>query len=186
MAETHSSVEYRDIPGFPGYRVGNDGSVWSSWENHGSSGGRVGDWKKLKPQKSTTGYPCVRIRFANALKKTRKVHHLILETFRGPRPNGMECRHLDGNPMNSDLSNLQWGTHAENILDTIRHGRSLKGIARVKGSRHGKAKLREPNIPVIRRLFDDGKTQKHIAVIFNVNVSTIKDVLAGRTWRHVA
>lgn len=24
-------VEYRDIPEFPGYRVGSDGSVWSAW-----------------------------------------------------------------------------------------------------------------------------------------------------------
>jgi hypothetical protein len=26
-------IEYRDVVGFPGYRVGNDGSVWSrNWE----------------------------------------------------------------------------------------------------------------------------------------------------------
>jgi hypothetical protein len=34
-------VEYRDVPGFPGYRVGTDGSVWSCWER--TAGGRSPD-----------------------------------------------------------------------------------------------------------------------------------------------
>lgn len=26
------TVEYRDIEGFPGYRIGSDGTVWSCWK----------------------------------------------------------------------------------------------------------------------------------------------------------
>jgi hypothetical protein len=29
MAEFDSTVEYRDIQGFPGYRIGSDGTVWT-------------------------------------------------------------------------------------------------------------------------------------------------------------
>jgi len=49
-----SAVEYRDIPGFPGYRAGDDGSVWSLWKKvfggYRSPRWVIGDeWKRLKP-----------------------------------------------------------------------------------------------------------------------------------------
>lgn len=50
------------------------------------------------------------------------VHHLVLAAFVGPKPEGMEALHRDGNPANNDLSNLRWGTRGENILDAVRHG----------------------------------------------------------------
>lgn len=50
------------------------------------------------------------------------VHRAVLTAFVGPCPPGMECRHLDGNAANNHLSNLVWGTPAENRQDIIRHG----------------------------------------------------------------
>jgi hypothetical protein len=42
--------------------------------------------------------------------------------FVGPYPEGMEIRHLDGNPENNALENLKYGTRSQNIQDQIRHG----------------------------------------------------------------
>lgn len=50
------------------------------------------------------------------------IHQLVLEAFVGLAPEGMECRHLDGDPDNNFLSNLAWGTRTENAQDSIRHG----------------------------------------------------------------
>lgn len=51
------------------------------------------------------------------------IHILVLTTFGCPRPNPAdECRHLDGDPANNTLGNLQWGTRSENALDRVRHG----------------------------------------------------------------
>jgi len=50
------------------------------------------------------------------------VHRLVMEAFTGPLPEGMEIRHLDGDPGNNRLPNLRYGTHSENMQDTIRHG----------------------------------------------------------------
>ena len=50
------------------------------------------------------------------------VHVLVLSTFVGPRPDGMEVRHLDGNSLNNSLENLAWGTHKENTQDAFVHG----------------------------------------------------------------
>lgn len=49
-------------------------------------------------------------------------HALVLETFIGPRPEGMVCRHLNGNPLDNRLENLRWGTPEENAQDSIAHG----------------------------------------------------------------
>jgi hypothetical protein len=50
------------------------------------------------------------------------VHTLVLEAFDRPCPEGMECRHEDGDRVNARLSNLSWGTGSENNLDQVRHG----------------------------------------------------------------
>lgn len=55
-------------------------------------------------------------------RSTCTVHRLVLEAFVGPRPHGMECRHLDGNKQNNQRDNLVWGTHLENEADKVRHG----------------------------------------------------------------
>lgn len=67
------------------------------------------------------GPECVRER-----QTVRAVHVLVLEAFRGPRPGpDYEGRHLDGDPGNSALVNLAWGTRQENWGDRRRHGRDV-------------------------------------------------------------
>ena len=45
-----------------------------------------------------------------------------IEAFVEPCPDGMETRHLDGDPKNAALSNLTWGSSSENKFDQVRHG----------------------------------------------------------------
>ena len=120
-------VEYRGIPGYPGYDAGDDGSIWSYWIQ--LPGFRVGGgWiigterRQLAQGKNKRGYKLVGIRRGSWIGIG--VHRLVLLAFRGAPPPGMECRHLDGDPGNNQLSNLVWGTRKQNAADTIRHGRN--------------------------------------------------------------
>lgn len=54
-----------------------------------------------------------------------RVHVLVLETFVGPRPAGMEACHNNGDPRDNRLSNLRWDSRAANREDAIRHRTSL-------------------------------------------------------------
>lgn len=45
-----------------------------------------------------------------------------MAAFAGPCPEGLEVRHLDGDPANNRLTNLCYGTHSENVQDSLRHG----------------------------------------------------------------
>jgi hypothetical protein len=62
--------------------------------------------------------------------KTTKVfvHRLVLDAFVGRCPEGQQCRHLDGDPTNNHLSNLAWGTAAENATDRDIHGRLTRDV----------------------------------------------------------
>lgn len=122
-------VRYAEIPDFPGYRVGDDGTIWRAWVNC-RWGRRLTDrWRlmKLGVQKSRT--PGRRYRYVNLTPaeggkyRTFRVHRLVLLAFVGPCPEGMEARHEDGDPSNNRLDNLAWGTPAENRADNRRLGR---------------------------------------------------------------
>jgi hypothetical protein len=43
--EPPAGPEYRPVPGFPGYVIGSDGSVWSSRQNGRF---RQGRWRRLR------------------------------------------------------------------------------------------------------------------------------------------
>lgn len=122
MSDSYSSpsVVYRPIPRFPGYRAGSDGTIWSCCRTGGNGNpiGQVGEsWNLRKPCLGTNGYLRIILR-KDGRRVERMVHHLILEAFIGPRPQGMECRHYpDPTKTNNTLSNLQWGTSVENKWD---------------------------------------------------------------------
>ena len=56
------------------------------------------------------GHPQVSL-YANGKRKIVKVHTLMLNAFVGPRPNGKQCAHFDGNLKNNKLNNLSWANN---------------------------------------------------------------------------
>lgn len=60
------------------------------------------------------------------VQKAILVHHLVMLTFRGPRPRGLYICHNDGNPANNRLDNLRWDDQFGNMQDTIKHGTSFQ------------------------------------------------------------
>lgn len=53
---------------------------------------------------------------------SKLVHRLVLEAFRGPCPEGMECSHINGHSRDNRLSNLEWTTPAINLSMRRIHG----------------------------------------------------------------
>src|SRR5688572_33310467 len=50
-------------------------------------------------------------------RKSDWLHWLVAAAFLGLCPEGMEVRHLDGNPANNRLTNLAYGTRSDNAFD---------------------------------------------------------------------
>lgn len=101
--------------GFEGfYEVSDDGLVRSL--PRPATAGRV-----LKPWVTKSGYLTVKLWRENR-GVPRGIHILVCEAFHGPRPDGLETRHLDGNQLNNVVGNLCWSTRLENMRDQLRHG----------------------------------------------------------------
>lgn len=161
--------EWRPVQGFEKYEVSNYGRV-GSW--------RSGYWRILKPNGGPDRYFNVKLRRDNRTF-TFEIHRLVLETFVGPRPKGMECRHLDGNKHNNCATNLQWGTRLENADDQRRHG------TRPIGERVGGAKLTENDVREIRRRWADGERQGVLAADFRISRAYVSTLCSGDVWRHI-
>lgn len=73
----------------------------------------------------------------DGIQISAKVHQLVLLAFVGPRPCGMETRHLDGDCENNVLSNLVYGTKSENMLDSVQHGTHYRANNHKIHCKHG-------------------------------------------------
>jgi hypothetical protein len=77
-------------------------------------------------------------------KKTRiAIHHMVLETFVAPRPEGKEAGHLDGDKSNNTVYNLKWVTKSENMELAVKN----KLLVQKKGK----------DSPMFGRKLKDGK-----------------------------
>lgn len=123
----NDTVQYRDIPGVPGYRVGSDGSVWTCrlMGAHSSRRG-TGEWRRCRSYRRPYGcryvVVCFRVVPGGPIS-CHYIHQLVLEAFVGACPEGMEARHFpDRDTSNNRLENLRWATHQQNIDDKKFHG----------------------------------------------------------------
>lgn len=109
------SEQWRPIKGYEDkYDVSDLGQVrsWTSVKQGGL----------LKPREQNSGYLQVNLKDGKGHGLNKTVHSLVAVAFLGPRPDGLEVRHLDGNGHNNKLSNLCYGTRSDNRLDASRHG----------------------------------------------------------------
>ena len=105
--------EWRAVAVAPDYEVSNLGRVRSL---------KFGKVRVLRPCVNTLGYHNHTL-FEAGRPIFTTAHVLVAEAFIGPRPAGMVVRHWDDVRSNNNLSNLLYGTYADNVQDAIRNGR---------------------------------------------------------------
>ena len=126
MDDKQPTIErWKPVNGHEGiYEVSSHGRIRSLDRTVKYSNGQVHHLKGKvlrTPIMQKTGYPFVKLS-NHGKNQVRTVHSLVAETFIGPRPEGTEVCHNDGDRTNSHLDNLRYGTRSENELDKLRHG----------------------------------------------------------------
>ena len=175
-------VRAKRLPRNPRYVVTADGRVFSLYSKFGREVRGYAELKqyvnKERGYLKNNQYPIVSLHGSNGKRKTSKVYQLVQECFgEWPRPEGMECRHLDGDPLNSHIDNLTWGTGKDNWADRRRHGRD------VNGENNGRAKLSAEQVKEIRALLAEGElSQAEIGRIYKTPSVTINHIKTGYTW----
>ncbi|MFA5053574.1 MAG: HNH endonuclease [Parcubacteria group bacterium] len=106
-------------------------------------------------------------------------HRFSYELAYGPIPKGMfVCHHCD-NRACCNPAHMFLGTNADNMADMATKGRSCKG------SKSGRAKLTEEQVRELKAQRAAGATQVAIAKQYGVSRRAIREILAGRNWRHI-
>lgn len=67
-------------------------------------------------------YSKVRLKIDGDGGKTHNVHTLVAEAFIGPRPDGLEVCHNNGDAHDNRRENIRYDTHSANGLDKVKHG----------------------------------------------------------------
>jgi len=154
------------IPGHPSYSVSFDGQIWSDKTS-----------RPLKPITSSDNYQHVFLYDGHGHSIKMRVHHAVLLAFVGPPESNEECRHLDGNPSNNSLTNLEWGTRQQNTDDRRRHG--TMPIPHESQF----TKLLPSDIPQIRILRQRGYSSRAVGRMYGTSHTTILKIWRGERWK---
>lgn len=167
--------EWRDVEGFPGYRISNHGRVESS---------RRGATRILVPVPIGGRHRHLTVKMSRGSRGTevkKQIHRLVMQAFVGD--SDLQVNHINGDPTNNRLTNLEYVTCQENIDHAYRTGlRSVEKAAR--GSRHGRSKLMDSDVAeILNRLSTE--TASGIARSFGVSKGTVLRIKHGVGWTHI-
>lgn len=107
----------KEIEGFPGYFIEDNGRVWSEHSN-----------KFLKPLRDTNGYLMVNLH-KDGKQYSKRIHRLVAEAFINNPNNYDQINHIDENKENNNVNNLEWctvsynnnyGTHYEKCVNALK------------------------------------------------------------------
>lgn len=149
---------WKDIQGYEGlYKISNKGEIKNAKTNN-----------ILKQYLSNRGYLRVTL-FKKSKPKKFTVHRLVAENFIKnnyiqKEISELQINHKDGNRSNNNVENLEWCTAQENTYHALKNGlRKMK----IPYSEHNN----------VCEKYRKGKIMKDIAKEYNVNTSTIRNIL---------
>lgn len=191
MSEDNPTIEWREIPGFPGYRASSNGEIETLWTKSKRIvitllGRRYPTILSTKWRSvnlfihKTTG----RLAFtippdASPNRKQLQVfvHKLVCIAFHGePIGNQQVCHFPDPDVTNNKSSNLMWGSSKVNQSHRVIHGTDSRG------ERCPTARLTRVDIIEIRRLASTGVSQRIIGEKFNILRSSVSNIVTRKSW----
>jgi len=172
---------WRTIPGYTRYEISDMGRIKTfNWKNKGTEA-------IMKPALDGSGYLRTMLkRDIDDKIHTIKVHRLVLITFVGSPEKDQECNHINGIRSDNRLINLEWVSHSENLKHSFHIGFSSN-----IGEKNPAATVTEDIVIEIRKNYQYGKTARNgitkqeIAEKYGVSFEVIKNIVTGRTWKHL-
>lgn len=168
--------QWKTVVGHADYVVSSEGRIRrQNWVNGAKSTNR------LLGYNIENGYREVCLYDAKHKRKVRLIHHVVAEAFLGPRPDGKEINHKDGNKRNNRVSNLEYVTPSENIRHALRTGL----MTPVRGTAVGSSRLSNRQVRRIRERYANGASMADIARRMKLGLTTVSDIVSRRTWTHI-
>ena len=159
----------KEIPNCDGYFATKDGRIYSN---------KTGPLKEKKQTTASVGYNVVGLT-VNGEEFVEYVHRLIIKTYKGNPNYNEEVRHLDGDRLNNNISNLAYGTRSENVQDMIKHGNATIG------HKNKQAIFNKKDVVNIRSMLESGYSVKDLSKNYNCSISTIRRIKNNKTYQNV-
>lgn len=191
--------------------------VWKSWRDGTYEVSDLGNVRRAKPGISTyvgrpllpcagpTGYAMVQL-VSDGKSQRVYVHHAVIEAFVGCRPSGMVVNHIDCNPMNNALANLEYVTQKQNVQHALAararrirapvmpqppkkgrasgdaHWTKTKPERIARADRMPHSKLTQEIVNAARQRAASGEKQCNLAREYGVSVAQMSRVIRGTRW----
>lgn len=157
------------------YEVSNFGRVRSCTRSARRQTGKI-----LKPIDRGLGYRNVCLYKSKTNRKLHRVHRLVAQAFIPNPENKPYVNHIDNNPSNNRVSNLEWCTPKENYTHSEKQDRN------VKGEKVGTAKLTEEQVLKIRKIYEEhSPTCKSLGKMFNITGTMVSYIVRRKSWVHI-
>lgn len=180
---------WKDIPSYENlYQISSYGRV-KSLERHAKY--RNNDKrtyfkaeKILRQQTNSDGYKIVKLYDGEAKGKNISVHRLLALSFIPNYHNLKMVNHIDGNPSNNNLENLEWCTHAYNVKHA--YDNKLKNPKNYIGEASSTSKLTNDIVLEIGYKYGkNGNSYKKLAKEYNISPSNVFSIVKRKSWTHV-
>jgi len=175
---------WKDIECYEGfYQVSNMGRVKSLDRLRRHPNGSVNQWfgRILKETTRKDKMQTVGL-LKHGERISKYIHRLAATTFI-PNPLNKPCvNHIDNNPSNNRIENLEWCTHKENMHHAVNQSRMACG------ERHHYAKLKEKDVINIRKTYRKYSIHRNsysLAKKYKVDQSMIWYIVNNRNWKHI-
>lgn len=173
---------WKQIDEYPTYEVSSDGELKTfNWKNKGVE-------KIMRPARDGCGYLRTMLKNKEGKFCTIKVHRIVAKTFIPNPENKGEVNHKNGIKTDNRVINLEWCTRSENL----KHAFDIQLITK-KGENNPAATVTEAQVLEIRKNYVYGTncrrkgsvTKKQLAEKYNTTFAVIKQIIQGKTWKHL-
>lgn len=182
--KSSKEVIFKEVPGWVGYLVSNEGKVYSVKV----PGSHILDYNhphELIPRCWGNGKDRKRVYFRDKRITPKKVaftvSRLVWTAFNGPIPEGMIIDHIDCNPLNNSLENLQCITSSENIKRAYK----LTRRAYTNGSINGMTVTNTQDVGSILLEYSKGSTQGELKSKYNLSQKQISRIINRQAWKYI-
>lgn len=151
------------------YKINEYGDIYSEYTKN-----------LMHPKSDKDGYLSIGLKTVCGKVKMFRVATLVLITFVGECPASIKdptVNHIDSNIVNNHYTNLEWMERREN--SSIRENKGA-------GELNHEAKLSENDVlKIIEYIKMTTLSIQKIGELFNVDKSTIHNIMQGKNWKHL-
>lgn len=149
--------QLRECPSYPGYAASQLGEIFKI---------KDGVFVPMKLSKTRSGHLTASTR-KNNRRRTEYAHRLVMDAWVGP--SDLVVDHIDNNPANNFLYNLQYVTREENLRLMGERGRSPRN------ERHSACKLSNDQVLEIRKL-ESCLSSRKVAALYGICHNHVQNI----------